>query len=85
MVSQGEILLHRWQADGATQVAFSHLCGGRSGIEIEIDAAANCAPGQTPRLQLHLLAMGVSQEHSMGEGQMLFRGRLAIDGSVGFA
>lgn len=73
MIAKGEILLHCREANGAGLVASGDIGLGRTGVEVKINAATECPPGDALRTQQHLLSVGVSQENSMRERQIFLR------------
>jgi hypothetical protein len=53
---------------------------GRTGEEIEIDAATNGPPGNAMWSQQDILTMGIAVIHSVREGGVVAFGRCLIDG-----
>lgn len=77
MIAQGEVLLHCREANGAGLVAAGDIGLGRTGVEVKINAATECPPGDALRTQQHLLSVGISQENSMRERQ-IFLGEIGL-------
>lgn len=68
MVAKCEVLLHRRQSNGTHLVILRHLGLSRTCVEGQVDATTERAPGEILSPSEDLLAVGVSQENTMGIG-----------------
>ncbi len=79
MVTEGEVLLHGREPDGALLVRASDVFGCGPGVEVQVDVAAQSAPRDVGRAEEDLVGVGVAQKDAM-------RIRLVLpDGSVALA
>lgn len=74
VVAKSEVLLHRGQANGTHLVVLRDLRLSRTRVERQVDATTERAPGEILSSSEDLLAMGISQENTMGIGGIVLTG-----------
>lgn len=68
VVTEGEVLLHRWQSNSSDLVLLGDFWLRWSIKEEQIDATTECAPCNVFSSQQNLLGMGIAQEDTVRHG-----------------
>lgn len=73
MEAKSKVLLQGWQANGAQLVVLGHIRLARTRVESEIDATSQGSPFQAFRIHDNFLAMSISREDTVREGNIVLR------------
>lgn len=71
VIAKGEILLHGGQSNGADLIVLGDFSLGRARIEGQVNATAESTPGELFGASDNFLSVGISEEDSMGVGNIV--------------